>query len=203
VDGAAPLLEQWLARAYADAWIDLQRTERIRGAGVGEGLGVLKSPSLITVAKEAAQAADSVMPANVTKMASRCWGYDEGAVWMANPMLRRQLQVLADATTGAPLYHFAESDDEHDRLAGRPVFYDERCSAPGDVGDLIVCRWSEYLDAIYKPLQLATSMHVRLVHGETAWRAYVRNYSAPWWLSPLTPRFGTDTLSPYVTLEAR
>lgn len=205
-NGAAPMLEEWLARAYADAWIDASRTERIRGSGVGEGLGVLLSPALITIAKEAGQANDTVVAANVQKMSARCWGYDEGAVWIASPELRSQIQALTipvGAGGVVALYEFAKSDGEHDRLAGRPIFYDEHASAPGDVGDIICCRWSEYIDAVYRPIALATSMHVRMIAGETAWRAWVRNNSAPWWRSALTPRFGTATLSPYVTLAAR
>lgn len=206
VDGSAPLLAQWLEAAFRDALTDTLREERVRGTGVGEGLGVLNSPALITIAKETGQVAGTVVAPNALRMAARVWGFDEGAVWIANPMLRTQLPLLVDLAAGQPgkpLYVFASADGEHDRLCGRPVFYDERASAPGAVGDLMVVRWSEYLSGIYRRPELASSVHVRLLQGETMFRFYLRGDSAPWWRSALAPRYGTDTLSPYVTLAAR
>lgn len=196
----------WLEMAYRDAEADTLRTERIRGTGVGESLGVLNSPCLITVAKEGGQAADTVVGDNTRKMVARCWGADDGATFIANPELREQLEkitVLIGTAGVVSGYTYARHDGERPRLHGIPVFYDERASAVGDVGDIILGKWSEYLSGTYLPLKVASSMHVRFAAREQAIQFYQRGDGAPWWRSAITPKYGTATLSPFVTLAAR
>jgi len=202
-DGGASF-EFWLSTAYADALQDTLRWERIHGTGVGEGLGILHSPAFISVAKEDGQTAATVLPANVFKMASRTWGFDErGTSWVVNPMLRTQVSALADPDTGKPLFEYARSDGERGRLLGRPCFFDERAAAPGSLGDIVVAHWPEYIRAVYQPATWATSIHVRFLAVESAFRLWERSDQQPWWRSALTPGYGTDTLSPYVALAAR
>ena len=203
VDGASPLIEEWLAVAYRDAYTDFARTERLFGTGVGEGLGVMNSPALIVVAKEAGQAADTISKENIDSMESRSWDYSR-ATWIANYNTRSQLKKLVQVvgTAGAAVPYLTCVGDQ-ELLDGRPIFFTDIVKTLGDEGDLILVVWSEYLDAVYKPLELASSMHVRFVQGETAFRAHVRCDFAPWWRVPLSPRYGTLSVSPYVTLEAR
>jgi HK97 family phage major capsid protein len=195
--------EAWLVASFGEALADRQRNERLRGTGVGEPLGVLKSPCLITVAKEGGQSAATVVAENALKMASRCWAYDRaGTTWTANPMLRQQLAVL-EAPNGKNLYRFATTDGERDRLCGRPVYYDERASAPGSVGDLVLGAWPEYLDGRYRPTDIVSSIHVRFAARERAFRFTQRGDGMPWWRSELTPQNASDTMSPFVTLAER
>jgi len=44
-------------------------------------------------------------------------------------------------------------------------------------------------------------MHLSFNTDETAFRAVMRNDGQPWWKSTLTPKFDTNTLSPFVTLN--
>ena len=49
----------------------------------------------------------------------------------------------------------------------------------------------------------AESIHVRfLTHGRSL-KFWLRNAGMPWWNAPLTPKKGTNTLSPFVTLAER
>ena len=204
VDDSGGMFLQWLETCFRDALAAQLREERIRGTGVGQCLGVLASPSLITIDKEGGQAAGTVVAENALKMSARCWGYDgASASWIAHPELRTTLSLLQDTTTGTPLYHFPETEGGRPRLCGVRVFYDERASAPGSVGDLILGVWSEYLNAVYVSPRVDSSLHVRFISNEVGFRFYTRGDGAPWWASALTPANGTLTLSPFVTLAER
>lgn len=178
--------------------------ERLNGSGVGEPEGILNSPALISVAKEAGQAADTINYDNVKKMRSRVWGYGR-SIWMANhdtmPDLMSLVQVVG--TGGAPVYQPSAQEDHPDLLLGRPIFYTEYCKTIGDVGDLVCANFSQYLDGTYQPLQSAESMHVRFVEHERAFKFWLRNDGRGWWRSALTPKNSTKTLSPFVALAAR
>lgn len=90
-----------------------------------------------------------------------------------------------------------------DMLLGRPIYYSEFASKLGDVGDIILGNWSQFLEGIYQPLQSAESVHVRFLNHERTFKFWLRNAGAPWWRSALTPAKSSDTLSPFVTLAAR
>ena len=67
------------------------------------------------------------------------------------------------------------------------MFYSEFASKLGDLGDLILGCWSEYLDGLYQPFQSAESIHARFDRHEPALKFWTRNAGAPWWLTSLTP----------------
>jgi HK97 family phage major capsid protein len=167
----------------------------------------LKSGSLIVVAKESGQAADTIVAENVINMRARCWGYRR-AVWIANPDAVPQLMklVIVAGTGGTQIPVWRPGNDENgvpDMLLGRPLYYSERCSALGDEGDIVLANWSQYLDGQYRPMDGVSSIHVRWQANESAFRFILRNDGSPWWRSPLTPRRSSVTLSPFVTLAAR
>lgn len=207
VSDSFPSFAAVLGAAYRAEFAAVFLEERLRGSGVGEMLGILKSPALIVAAKESGQAAKTVVGDNVVSMRARCWGYRR-AVWVANQELAPQLMkcTVSVGTGGSALPLWSpgsEADGIPDRLAGRPIYYTDRASAIGDVGDLMIVNPNEYLDGTWVPFEYASSIHVRFAAVERAFRFMVRNAGAPWWRSPLTPKYGTATLSPYITLEAR
>lgn len=193
-----------LASGFQDEFNSRIIDERLNGTGVGEYLGVLNSPALITVAKENSQTADTVVYENVIKMRARCWGYSD-AIWLANhdvlPQLMLMNQTIGDG--GLPVWQPSAREDHPDILLGRPLFFTEYCQTVGDVGDLVLANFREYLEGTLQPLQSAESMHVRFVNHERAFKFWLRNAGAPWWRSPLTPKNSAATLSPFVTLAER
>jgi HK97 family phage major capsid protein len=178
--------------------------EKIRGTGAGEYEGVLNSPALVTVAAEGGQAADTIVYANVTKMRARCWNYGQ-AVWLANHDTFPQLaqMSLAVGTGGAAVWMPSAVEDRPDMLLGRPIFFTEFASAIGDVGDLILCNWSQYLEGTLQGLVSSESIHVRFLANENTFKIETRNDGRGWWRSALTPNKGANSLSPFVTLAAR
>lgn len=192
-----------ISAGFRDEFAAKILNEKLNGVGAsGQYLGVLNSPCLVTVAKETGQAADTIVTENIDKMAARCWRYNS-AVWLANQTTRPQLRGLVRAvgTGGAPVPYFSVGDGQ-ERLDGRPIFFTEFAKAVGDVGDLILGDWSQFIEGIYQPLQQAESIHVRFLNHERTFKFWVRNCGMPWWRSALTPKNGA-TLSPFVVLAAR
>lgn len=178
----------------------------IRGSGAGMPLGVLSSPALVTVAKEQSQTADTVVSANIFKMFSRMHAASiPNSVWLANVQIAPQLFAMTIGTSSAsPVFLSGGNVSERpfSLLLGRPLLWVEHCSALGDVGDLIFADLGEYLLA-EKSMQASESMHVRFLYDEQAYRLTWRLDGQPAWHSALTPFKGSDTVSPFVTLEAR
>jgi len=165
----------------------------VRGPGAGQMLGVLNSGALITVPPESAQAAATVRAENVVKMFARLWAPGHRrAVWLFNQELAPQIFALGDMLTFV--------DGPH--LLGLPLIAHESCSAPGAVGDLILCDASQYVVG-EKPAEYAESLHVRFLSHEQVFRFNWRVAGQPGWTSPLTPLNGSNTSSPFVTLAAR
>ena len=177
--------------------------EKIRGVGGAEYIGFLNSGCAISITKETNQVADTIVFANVNKMAARSWGFGS-AVWLANHDCRPQLSQISlpIGTGGVAMYQPSAQVGFPDMLWGKPVLYSEYMPTVGDLGDLSLVNWSQYLEGTYQPIQNAESIHVRFVNHERTFKLWTRNAGAPWWRTAMTPNKG-DTLSPVVTLGAR
>ncbi len=190
-----------LTAGFRDQFVSHMIRERLNGTGVGEYLGVMNGPCLISVAKEGGQAADSVVYLNIVKMRSRCYGYGK-AVWLYNHDCLPQLMSMVDPGNRL-VWQPSARDGEPDRLLGRPAIATEYCRTVGDLGDIVLGNWSEYLEGtLTRGVESAVSVHVRFVNHERAFKFWLRNAGAPWWRDTLIPENGA-TLSPFVALEAR
>ena len=177
--------------------------ERLNGTGVGEFLGVMNSPCLVSIAKETGQAAATLLYENLIKMRARIWGYGS-AIWLANHDILPQLMQLNQlvGTGGVPAWQPSARDGAPDTLFGRPLMLTEFCATTGTTGDIICGNWSQYLEGTLESVTGAQSIHVRFLENERAFRFTTRNAGAPWWRSALTPINGS-TLSPFVALDTR
>jgi len=178
------------------------------GSGVGQPLGVMNSAALVTVAKEAGQAAATVVAENITKMWSRCWARSRpNAVWFINQDVEPQLDLmgLTVGLGGVPVYlppgGFA--DAPYGRLKGRPVVVVENCSTLGTAGDIVLADLSQYFLADKGGIEAASSIHVAFLTDESAFRFIYRVDGQPAWSAVLTPAKGSNTLSPFVALATR
>ena len=181
----------------------------INGDGSGKPLGILASPALVTVAKEAGQPAKTLQPENIINMWSRCWARSRlNSAWFINQDIEPQLYTLAIAvgTGGGTIYMppGGLSGQPYGTLFGRPVIAIEQCQTLGTKGDIILADMNQYALARKGTLDTAVSIHVQFVTDETAFRFVLRADGQPYWKSALTPFTGsTNTLSPFVTLAAR
>lgn len=196
----AALLQQGFQDQFTYALIN----ERLNGTGIGEYMGIINSPCTISVAKESGQAAATITYRNVIDMRSRCYGYGK-AFWLANHDCTPSLMLLNQqvGTGGAVVWQPSAREDHPDTLLGRPLYFTEYTKAVGTQGDIVLANWSEYLEGQYQPMQQEESIHVRFVNHERTFKFWVRNAGQPWWRVPLTPKWSTKTLSPFVVLDAR
>jgi HK97 family phage major capsid protein len=180
----------------------------VNGTGVGQPLGILNSPARVVVAKEAAQAAATVVKANIEKMYSRMTSGSLGnAAWYINQEVWPQLFNLSQAVGvgGQPVFLPANgmAGAPNGTLLGRPIIPIEQAAALGTEGDIIFADMRQYLAIRKGGVQSASSIHVRFLYDETAFRFVLRFNGAPIPNAPLTPYKGTATISPFVVLAVR
>ena len=178
------------------------------GTGLGQPSGVMNSGALITVAKENNQAADTVVAENIMKMFARMWPRSLGrAVWYISQDVWPQLfqMHIAVGTGGVPVFvpPGGLSAAPYGTLMGRPILPIEYADKLGDLGDIVLADLGEYQMIEKSGMQAASSIHVKFVYDETCFRFVWRVDGQTKWNSPLTPKNGGDTLSPFVTLAAR
>lgn len=190
-----------LSDGFMDAFTDNRVEEILNGTGVGEYEGINTSPALVSVAKENAQAADTIVYQNIVKMYSRLWGKNN-AIWLYNHDCLPQLMSMT-SPDGALLWAFSARDGEPNRLMGLPAFATEYCETLGDKGDLYLLNLNEYLEADRGTIDQGESIHVRFLNNERTFRFLKYSDGRGWWRTALTPKKSSTTLSPFVTLDAR
>jgi HK97 family phage major capsid protein len=178
------------------------------GTGVGQPLGILNSPALITVPKEGAQLADTIVEENIQKMWNRMPARNRmKADWYINQDNELALNLLnrVIGTGGVPLYlpPGGLSQSPYSVLMSRPVIPIEQASAMGDAGDFMLLDFSEYLLVDKAGIAAAESIHVRFLQGEDTFRFTYRLDGEPLWNSPLKAAKGGTTRSPYIVLGDR
>ena len=180
----------------------------IAGDGAGEPVGFNNSnnPALVSVAKETGQAADTIVWENLVNMYARMLPSSLGrAVWIANPDTFPQLATLqlSVGTGGSAIWINNGQAGPPASILGRPLVFSEKMNTVGDAGDIMFADLSYYAIGDRQSVTVASSPHVRFTTDETVWRFIERLDGRPWLDSPLTPRRGTNTLSPFVRIAAR
>ena len=206
----ASSLQAIFTTAFASEFAFKIDDEIVRGSGVGECQGLIPSGAAagatISQAKETGQTADTVVASNFSKMHARLHPRHRGnAAWFVNAELGPNLDILAvdRGTSGDVPAWIRYGEDGVMRIKGLPVIPLEQCSAPGDVGDVLLADLSEYLLVTKGGVEAESSTHVRFIFNEMTFKWTQRINGQKAWRSALTPFKGANTLSPYVTLAAR
>jgi len=205
---SAIALEPLIGGLFSEAIAYFEDDAFINGIGGGQPLGILNADALVSVAKETGQSAATLTVENVVKMYSRMYPRSIGtSVWVMHPDVQPQLftMSLSVGTGGAPMYFPAGGmgGSPVPTLMGRPVILSEKAQSLGTAGDIYLLDLSYYLIGDRQTLEVASSPHVRFNTDETDFRFIQRVDGRPWIDSALTPRNGSNTLSPFVALAAR
>lgn len=196
-----PALEATFMRLYGLEGSFVVEREVVNGVGGDRPLGILNSGSLITIAKEIGQVANTIVVENVVAMYGRLWAASKRrAVWLVTPDAASQLYPLTLGTGAAPLFTWGP---EGPFFMGLPVLETEYNPTLGAVGDIILADLGEYLIGDPEELTVDISRDVRFLNAETAFRIRMRVDGLPAWDTATTPLNGTATVSPFVTLAVR
>jgi HK97 family phage major capsid protein len=177
----------------------------LKGSGAGEPLGILNSGCLITVAKETGQKTDTLVYENFTKMLGRLHpGCFNNSCWIIQVSAIPQLLQLSMAigTSGNAIPVLSESNGVW-KILSRPVVFTEKTEKLGDLGDVLLADLSQYVVGLRSEMRFDMSIHVHFTTDELLARLIERHDGQPLWDSPLTLEDGVNTVSPFVTLEAR
>lgn len=206
----APILQSEMEQLFNEEFAFKGQDLAVNGSGAGEGLGVLKSPCLVTVAAEVNQGAATILFENLVKMKARILARSRSnLVWIANQDIEAQLFTLAlpIGTGGAVMPVYIPSTNQgtgvDGTLLGIPIVFIEQCATLGTVGDIILGDWSSYLAASKGGIQAASSIHLKFDYNQTAFRFVTYFDGQPRLKSAITPYKGAATTSPFVALATR
>jgi HK97 family phage major capsid protein len=188
----------------------------VNGTGAGMPLGIMNAPCLVTVSKISSQVADTLHAKNVAAMIARMPAKSfRNAVWLVNQDLLMQIPQLGFAVTdgtttnvGAGALYLAPgamaNSSPYGTLWGRPIVPTEACAPIGDLGDIVLADLSQYMTVTKSGgVKSDVSIHLFFDTNTTAFRFVLRMNGQPWLSSAIARKSGSNTLSHFVTLEAR
>lgn len=177
----------------------------INGDGAGKPLGILNSAATVNVADETG---NEITPLDVSNMHSRLHPRARmSARWFINvdvePELHTMSLTVGDGGTSVYLPPGGYSQSPYATLLGKPVTPVEYCASLNTPGDIILADLSYYAVGIKGSGDQAYSMHLKFDYAQTAFRFIFEVDGMPWVESALTPYKGSNTLSPFLTLDTR
>ncbi len=180
----------------------------VAGTGAGQPLGITSSPATIVVAKESGQSANTILSANISKIWARMWGPSRSrGLFLVNPEIEGQLHglTIGAGTSASPMYVPTTDPDSQpfNLLLGRPVIPSEYVAAASSQGDLVFIDPSQILVTEKDGIQASSSLHVKFLTDEMAFKFIWRMNAQSSWHTAITPQNGSTTVSPYVVLGAR
>ena len=199
-------LEALLMGMFADALAYFEDDAFINGTGAGQPLGIINADALVTQGVEAGQAATTIVWENIVNMYSRMLPQSLGrAVWVAHNDIFPQLATMSlnVGTGGSAIWLTNGVGSAPMTILGRPVIFTEKAQTLGTAGDIFFVDFGYYLIGDRQSLVTSSSEHVRFTQDQIVWKFVQREDGRPWLFSALTPRNGTNTVSPYVNLATR
>jgi HK97 family phage major capsid protein len=206
MEDSALSIDAILTRLFGQALAYFEDDAFFAGTGAGQPLGLLNSGALISIAKETGQAADTILKENLDKMYSRMLPSSvDNAVWIAHNDTFPQLAAMSQAvgTGGGPVWVSNMVGGPPNSIYGRPLIFTDKCETVGDAGDIYFADLSYYLIGDRQAVTTSASPHVRFVNQETVFLFHERLDGRMWLDSALTPRNGSNTVSPLVAIAAR
>jgi len=197
----APAFSAFLDGILPEAVAYYEDVAFIGGSGVGEPLGFMNGPAVVTVSR--AGGASTVTWPDLAKMYARMLPASLGrAVWFVSPDTLPQLLQMTVSGATLPIWLTGGQGFDAPTLSilGRPVIVTEKVSALGTTGDVNFTDLGYYLIGDRQVMQATSSPHFKFSTDKTAYRIIERVDGRPWLNSAITPKNGGATLSPIVQL---
>jgi HK97 family phage major capsid protein len=203
----APMLNDRLTRQSGNA-IKWKASDSIMwGDGVGQPLGFMKAPSLVTVAKTAGQATATLSIANLLSMMAHVLLTGGRPIWIANQDVIPQLGqlTLGNVPAWLPNNQPIAGNPFGGTLMGYPVYFTEHADTLGNTGDITCANLDGYYSVTKADggVDFASSIHLYFDQGLTAFRWTFRMAGMPYLSAPIVPARGATNKSHFITLAAR
>jgi HK97 family phage major capsid protein len=203
--------ERLLNQAAPEEIVFLVNDAIINGTGAGKPLGILTSSGRVTVTAESGQGAGTFVKANADKMFARLHSRSRlNARWLHNVDVEPQFEAMVAAGTTPAIPVFlpilggspSMVPASNTYLKGKPMLEVEQCATVGTEGDVILCDLGAYALGVRGGIDTAMSMHLYFDRNQSAFRFSFYVDGQPWVNTPLTPFKGSNTQSPFVTLNS-
>ena len=206
----APATSVILENAFGSELAFTKDNEVWRGTGVGQCLGFATqsyegASLLVSVTKKAAQTAATFVIENASSMISRLYAQPgDTVVWLINRDVTGQLPLMTVGQQPVFLPNGnAAGSPYFGTLFGYPVIIVEQAETLGTAGDVVLANLSKYVTISQGGVRSAQSMHVRFIYDEMTFKWAVDFNGHAMVRKPITPFKGSNTLSPFVTVETR
>jgi len=200
VDDAIVSMGSLLSDVFAQSIAFEEDAAFLTGNGVNKPLGILNAPATITVGRVGT---GSVQTSDLVNMLSRFYRRGGTPVWIINQSVLPDIYRLKDENSNyilTPGFTGGITGDLPGTIYGVPVLVTEKVPARGSIGDVSLADMRYYLIGDRQRLTIMESEHVKFKFDEKAWRFVQRVDGQPWIDSPITPRAGGATISPFVQL---
>lgn len=204
----AVALESYVRAMAPEAIMHKLNSAILTGNGVGKPKGILNSGFKVKVAKEAGQAADTIVARNVIKMYSKLIpSARAGAAWFINAACEEQLRLMK-SDSGDFIYLAPGSQmnqTPYGQLLGLPVI-PLIGSMPelGNEGDIILGNLQYYYTIVKAGgMKQAISSHLYFDRDIQAYKFTMRVDGSCPFKAPVTTEFGNYEMSAFITLEDR
>lgn len=143
------LLESFINAAAPESIMHKINSALISGDGVAKPQGFLNAGFKYQVAKEAGQAADTIVYQNIVKMEQHLLPASAGkAIWLAHPGIKSELRLMKFPGDNSPVYIPVGglSGKAYETLMGKQIMYMMGAvKALGDEGDISLVDFSKYI----------------------------------------------------------
>lgn len=194
---SAIALESYLSSKSGMAIVDVKNESIIRGDGVEECLGYITAPGTVSITRETG---GTVTIGDIVNIVARSTNRSN-SVWVINQELYPVITQMS-VDNVRMLVPGGLDSTEFDTLLGRPVIWTDLASAKGTVGDIAFCDFGSYITIVKNnsQVQVDTSIHLKFLSDQVAFRFITRMDGQPALSSAVTPKNGTDLLSPFVMI---
>lgn len=173
----------------------------LRGTGVGEPMGILNSPVLVTQNRAVS---NDIYYRDLTRMLGNFLPSSYGnATWVASYLALPYLLTMEDGAGNNVFIPNATGGVTQripGTILGRPLVVTEKVPSIGNTGDVMLCDFTYYILGDRQSISIQSSEHYDFVKDLTTWRFTHRVDGQPWLDAPIYTDT-TNTVSPFVALH--
>lgn len=200
----APFMTTYFGSCFSLATERLLEGGIVAGDGNGKPLGILNSGATIAVPKASGQAAGTITAENILSMWQRgLYRNRRSMIWVAHPDCELQFQGMTMNDQAIWMPEGGLADTPFQRILGRPVIYDDNCSALGSKGDVNLWDLKQYMLIKKGSARQDWSMHVEFLTDQMCFRMVLRVNGAPKTNKKIKLKNTQLERSAFVTLDER